>query len=151
MKYSKFRFRICLFLLVCNLVFIWGNSLLPGSVSGAISSWLKDTMFWFLSSGSAGTGHGLLRKLAHFTEFSCLGICFSWLFSMLRRPIGLSALCGIAAAGIDEFIQIFVPDRGPGIADVLLDSCGVVFGVLVLSIVIYLQKKKQNNQEDHGS
>ena len=29
------RMRICTALLLCNLAFIWGNSLLPGELSGA--------------------------------------------------------------------------------------------------------------------
>ena len=41
MKRTKRRMTVCTVLLVCNLVFIWGNSLLPAEVSGQISGTLK--------------------------------------------------------------------------------------------------------------
>ncbi len=41
MKRTKRRMTVCTVLLLCNLVFIWGNSLLPAEVSGQISGTLK--------------------------------------------------------------------------------------------------------------
>ena len=35
------RLRICVTLLILILVFIWGNSLMPGTVSQAISNWVQ--------------------------------------------------------------------------------------------------------------
>ena len=40
-KRTKRRMTLCSVLLLCNLVFIWGNSLLPAEVSGQISGTLK--------------------------------------------------------------------------------------------------------------
>ena len=128
------RIRIAVCLLILILTFIWGNSLMPGEVSGAISNWVKDILANFLPMGPEeedGGGH-LIRKLAHFTEFAALGATLGWLFGMLKkgklRPFG----CGVLAASIDETIQRFVPDRGPSVWDVLLDSCGVLTGILLL-------------------
>lgn len=89
------RMRICITLLIMNLAFIWGNSLLPGEVSGAVSDWVKDALHDLLpSSGSASAGGFLLRKLAHFTEFTALGACLGWLFAMLRRKAAAPLLLG---------------------------------------------------------
>ena len=38
------RLRLCTALLIANLVFIWGNSLLPGEISGAFSDWVKSVL-----------------------------------------------------------------------------------------------------------
>ena len=38
------RLRLCITLLICNLIFIWGNSLLPGEISGAFSDWVKSIL-----------------------------------------------------------------------------------------------------------
>ena len=38
------RLRLCYCLLVLNLAFIWGNSLLPGEVSDAFSDWVKELL-----------------------------------------------------------------------------------------------------------
>ena len=40
MKRTKRRMTLCAVLLLCNLAFIWGNSLLPAEVSGQISGTL---------------------------------------------------------------------------------------------------------------
>ena len=137
------RLRICWVLLVLNLCFIWGNSLLPGEISGAFCDWVKEILASILPGGPSGTpGGGLLRKLAHFSEFAALGMCLSWLFGMLRKHPGLALACGTAAACVDETIQRFVPDRGPSLWDVGIDTCGVIVGMAVLLTGHALMKKK---------
>ena len=37
--------RTLTILIVLNLALIWGNSLMPGEISGAISGWVKDIVF----------------------------------------------------------------------------------------------------------
>lgn len=146
---TKTRMGLCICLLIVNLAFIWGNSLLPGSVSGALSGWLRDLLSGILPGGPSGGGHGLLRKLAHFTEFACLGLSFTWLFGMLRKSHWLAFAGGVLAAGMDEAIQLCVPDRGPSIWDVLLDSAGVAFGVVLLTVIcIRIRKKQAKKLED---
>ena len=146
---TKSRMRLCICLLIVNLAFIWGNSLLPGEMSGAFSGWvhmLIQTIF--PGSGEMEGGHGLLRKLAHFSEFCALGMVLSWLFAMLKEkrwafPLP-SLACGCLAACVDETIQRFVPDRGPSIKDVGIDSAGVLLGIGLLSLgyTMYQKKKK---------
>ena len=129
------RLRLCTALLICNLVFIWGNSLLPGEVSGAFSDWVKAILAK-LFSGDAddSSGGGLLRKVAHFTEFAALGLCLAWLHGMLQKGKLRPFLWGVLAASVDETIQRFVPDRGPSVKDVCIDSAGVLAGIILLWI-----------------
>ena len=129
------RLRLCAALIVCNIAFIWGNSLLPGEVSGALSDWVKEILARFFASDDLGSsGGGLLRKLAHFSEFAMLGMLFSWLFGMLQKGRRWAALCGFLTACMDETIQRFVPDRGPSIFDVGIDTYGVLTGMLLIFI-----------------
>lgn len=151
---TKKRLWICCVAIAVNLAFIWGNSLLPGNVSGAISGWLRNLLAALLPGGSEepDAGHGLLRKLAHFTEFCTLGMLLSWLFAMLRPKTwqrwAFPLLCGVFAACVDETIQCFVPDRGPGIKDVGIDTLGVILGIV---IIIFVQKAKNKSKylEEH--
>ena len=141
------RLRLCVTLLVLNLVFIWGNSLLPGSISGGLSNLLRDLLApLFGGSPGGSTGRGLLRKLAHFTEFMTLGMCLRWLCGMLLRKYPLQLLLAATAAFftacIDETIQLFVPGRGPGILDVGIDTLGAFFGIALLSVIYHLKKTK---------
>lgn len=150
MQKTEKRMRICITLLILNLAFIWGNSLLPGEISSAFSHWVKDLLAKILpiSAESGAAGHGLLRKLAHFTEFCCLGMCLMWLFSMLGKKIWLPLVCGILAACTDELIQCIVPDRGPGIRDVIIDSAGVLLGVCILCVGSHIVRKRKKQMEE---
>lgn len=148
------KLRLWMTLLVVNLVIIWGNSLLPGEVSGAISNGVKNFLAMLLPKGpeNGNQGGGLIRKLAHFTEFTCLGICLSRIFRMTQekkaRWYYLPLLCGAFAAAIDETIQRFVPDRGPSILDVGLDTCGVITGILIITAIYKRKYKKQCMMEE---
>ena len=137
------RMRLCTALLVCNLVFIWGNSLLPGEVSEAFSNWVKDILALIFAQGpEKPSSGGLLRKLAHFTEFTALGMLLCWRFGMQGKRWKGALLCGVCAACIDETIQLFVPGRGPGIRDVCIDSMGVAAGIALLLLGhTYLKKR----------
>lgn len=138
MKRTTGRIRLCMTLLVLNLLFIWGNSLLPGEQSSALSHWVKNLLQSFLPVGnmpSGGEGH--LRKIAHGAEFACLGMCLRWLFGMLQTrklpAMLLALLWGAVVACVDETIQVFIPGRGPGIRDVGIDCLGLILGILILS------------------
>lgn len=131
------------------LCFIWGNSLLPGKDSGELSGFvgmLLQKLLPFLNLQSE-TGMHFLRKAAHFSEFAALGMSFTWLFGMLSGKkawsLSLPLICGATAAAIDETIQLFSPDRGPSIKDVGIDTCGVIAGIAVLSLLHWLFTHKK--------
>ena len=140
------RLRLCNVLIVMLLVFIWGNSLLTGEMSMVFSDWVKQILSAFLSrkASGGGGGSGLLRKIAHFTEFTALGCLLCWRAGMLKKQTYVPFLWGTAAACIDECIQIFTPGRSPMVMDVLLDSCGVLTGLLLLTFGYNMVKKKTN-------
>ena len=144
------RLRLCTTLLVCNLVFIWGNSLLPAEISQAFSDWVKSLLLFWVTGNSSGIGgSGLLRKIAHFAEFTSLGALLAWHFGMRGKKQYLPLVCGVTAACIDETIQMFVPERGPGIRDVLIDTSGVLMGMLLIHLGhTYFKKKHDRHLED---
>lgn len=153
MEQKQKKLRLWLFLLAVNLVIIWGNSLLPGEISAAISGGLKTFLMKLLPArqGGGSGGSGMLRKMAHFAEFTCLGICLSQIFRILKTKTSqrllLPLIWGVVVACVDETIQCFVPDRGPRLFDVGLDSCGVVTGIFIISLMHYFKKKRKNLEE----
>ena len=147
MKRTKKRLALCISLLVLLLAFIWGNSLLPGEESGDLSGLVGKiigALLPFLDLNS-GIGSFILRKFAHFSEFAALGMVLAWLFGMTQSrkwlALSLPLICGVAAAGIDETIQIFSPGRYPSIVDVGIDSAGVLTGILALLLLTALCRK----------
>ena len=139
---------LCACLVALNLVFIWGNSLLPGSVSGDMSSGVLAYIEEILGE-YCHIGEFFLRKLAHFSEFAMLGLLLSWLFLLLRQEgihrFTLPLLCGMIAACVDETIQVFSPQRGPSVIDVWIDTAGVTAGVLILLLGHFLFVKYHSN------
>lgn len=150
------RMMICSSLIILLLIFIWGNSMMPGHISGAFSDWVKKVLtdlFPFLFSGmSESTGGGLLRKLAHFTEFAALGGCFSWFYAMLRNrhaeQLLLAVLSGFLASCVDETIQCFIPGRHGCLTDVGIDTAGVTTGIVLFTIAYLIFKNKQQHLEE---
>ena len=141
------QIRLCAALLALNLCFIWGNSLLPAELSRAFSSWVMELLTGIPAGDplhSGGTGY--LRKLAHFSEFAVLGLLLSWLYRLRKGKSWKPLAWGIAAACIDETIQMFVPGRGPGLMDVGIDACGVLTGMLVLPFGYFLWRRNQKTQ-----
>ena len=140
------RLKLCKTLLVLILAFIWGNSLMPGEVSQAISNWVQNLLMDTRPDSSGNpAGNGILRKIAHFTEFAALGMTLTWLCGMLGKKKGMPFVWGVAAACIDETIQAFVPERAPGLRDVLIDSCGVAVGMVLVYLGHTYGKRKSTN------
>ena len=141
------RLQLCKAFIVLLLAFIWGNSLLPGEISQAFSDWVKKILSFLLSGGSSGSGggSGILRKIAHFTEFAALGALLCWRAGMLNKQKHLPFLWGAAVACIDEGIQLFSPGRAARMTDVLLDSAGVLTGLLLLTVGYNIIKKKNES------
>lgn len=146
---TRNRMALCITLLSVILVFIWGNSLVSAEVSQAFSDWVKSLLSLVLTGdGTSSGGSGLLRKIAHFTEFAALGMCLRWLLGMLQKNAAWGVFWGGLAACIDETIQVFVPNRGPGLKDVGLDILGVCFGTALLTLVYQIYKRQTIIQED---
>ena len=123
------------------LIFIWGQSMLPRSVSNAQSGFLALRLAEWLGRDQSYVIH-VLRKLAHFVEYDALGFMLTWLFGQRKRYLPLCLAVGFAVAFLDETIQIF-SGRGPAIADVWLDLSGVVFGTAVGALLHWLRKRKK--------
>lgn len=137
---TKKRMRLCVALLILNLLFIWGNSMMAGDVSASLSDWVGKLLscIFPIDLTVSSPGYLGLRKFAHLFEFTCLGMILSWLFAMLgKRGVHAASfplLCGLAAACADEMIQVFTPGRGPGLTDVMIDTLGVALGIALILI-----------------
>ena len=144
---ARKRKILCTWLIAVNLLFIWGNSLLPGTESGNLSGGVLALINSFLGLGEEGAAmlHLLIRKGAHFTEFACLGALLCWFFGMTGEKsahlVCMPLLFGLLSACVDETIQVFTPDRGPSLIDVWIDTAGVSAGIIFLLIGYHYVRK----------
>lgn len=136
------------------LVFIFGNSAADGEQSSDFSLLVTE---WINNSLKAmhiplRLPHLLVRKLAHFSEYSLLGILLtatvcSWQKKAWRfGAVWLPTVCGLCIAASDEFLQTFVPERSGNAADVLLDFCGVLWAAMAASAFICKLKKRESSK-----
>lgn len=128
---------------VLIMAFIFLQSALPADLSKEESNLIVQALIEFLHVDPKVLSFAV-RKCAHFTEYLLLGLS---LFATVREydPVRLerneqwqrTALLswGIGAlyALTDEVHQAFVPGRSCEIRDMLIDSCGVAAGVLIMA------------------
>ena len=84
-----------------------------------------------------------IRKAAHFSEFALLGFSLMLHIQQLRKKITVQYPqlwawgVGTVYAISDELHQGFVGGRHPAVTDVLIDSSGVLAGLLFLSGLLW--------------
>ncbi len=92
----------------------------------------------------------VVRKTAHLTEYAVLGFALMLHVAALqekmkiRFPRSTAFLVGSLYAVSDELHQVFVPGRSGEGKDVLLDSAGVLLGLLILSLIRTIRTKRNS-------
>ena len=84
----------------------------------------------------------LIRKLAHFSEYSLN----TSIVVKKRKMILNTWLFATLYAVTDELHQKFVAGRGPSIRDVMIDSMGALFGILVFLFLVNVLKTMKKNK-----
>ena len=135
--------RILSLLIAGNLALIWGNSLMTGVSSEAVSGGLLALLGRFLPVLLTEAGHTLLRKAAHFSEFALLGLLYGTRHRLAAgaTPPHLMGF-GLAVACIDETIQIFTPGRASSLIDVWIDTSGFALGIAIVYLIYTFFKNK---------
>ncbi len=144
-------------LLLALYMLIFGFSAQDGEQSGSLSRMISEkcaALFQSLS-GAHWTEDFLrnlaeyfehpIRKLAHFTEYACMGILLYVLWSQWidrgRKLYPLIVLWVFCSAALDEIHQLFVPGRWGSFTDVLLDTCGGAFGMLLCAGIAGIRRR----------
>ncbi len=148
---------LCLILTVAWMAVIFGFSAQTALESGSLSALIAEPVTKWLAQLAGGMTaeaeaalylqvHIVVRKLAHFTEYAILGgllVLLGWQFRIRRfkRVIPLWML-GTVYAALDEWHQSFTPGRACSVWDVLIDSCGVLCGVVVFNLILHAWRRK---------
>lgn len=152
-------------LLLCLYAIIFSFSNQDAETSGSLSHMISEKCVEFINTLTGGNWTdnfmaGLaeyfehpIRKLAHFAEYACMGVLVyvmwrpwkqrnKWLYLLVTIWVLVSA------AG-DEIHQLFVPGRYGSLADVLLDTCGGMFGTMccVLAEKMISQRNVKREKE----
>ena len=151
------RFSVIVFALTaCMMIFAWGHSCFPANLSSMESNWVVNLFWKFfrLFGAQEAPDEQLIRKLAHYSEYTAIGaLMLSCAYSRDRfRPHRFLAYvlgAGLLTAVIDETIQLFVEGRAGMIADVWIDFGGVVTGTLImLGFYAIVRRRKKKGDKD---
>ncbi|MER2026713.1 MAG: VanZ family protein [Lachnospiraceae bacterium] len=144
-------------IVIAIMAFIFFQSALPADLSSEESGRVVDLivrLFQGVAPIDRETLVFIVRKGAHFTEYMILGgflvpAVKEWMavdttpVPVVRERI-TAWLAGTLYAMTDEIHQSFVPGRSCELRDMGIDSCGVLAGVLVVSLAIRLKERKSS-------
>ena len=156
---EKHSIGLSLVLVVAVMVMIFcfsaqnGNT--SGALSGRITTWIIKLVLPDFDElplpeqealrGSVGL---VIRKAAHFSEYTLLGVSLLLHILQIRKRLAVSVpwlwawAAGAAYAVSDELHQGLVAGRNPSAVDVLIDGSGVLFGIGVLALCLWLRRRK---------
>ncbi|MBS4538843.1 VanZ family protein [Clostridium sp. D2Q-11] len=82
----------------------------------------------------------IIRKVAHMSVYFILSILLILTFKIfiIKHYYLLSWIIATVYAITDEFHQSFIPDRGPSVKDVFIDSFGALIGLAIYIFIIRL-------------
>lgn len=140
---------------IVYVLLIYGHSLKSGDSSSVESSYVLMQLrefFAFIGMDSQWLTEHLVRKAAHFSEYTLLGIllmgCFnSYKFNLWKRCFFHFTLAYFIPF-TDETIQLFIQGRSSQVSDVWLDISGVLFGSLFAALWLRLIKQMETNLND---
>jgi len=146
-KNNKFRVYIAWFLVISWMAVIFYMSSQPAVASDGMSKGVTKLIIQIVSviypldievvstQLWVDRFNHTVRKLGHVTEYLILGIFVANAYKKSGvngcKLMMYSLILCFAYAVSDEFHQYFVPGRGPGWSDVMLDSFGAALGIII--------------------
>ncbi len=143
------RLRIFLiFLTIACIAFIWINSSMNGDESSALSNGVLGVINSMLMSFGIkrGLSEFLIRKTAHFTEYTLLAVLLTIDFKLfnidMKRQGFIVLFIGLLVAVVDETIQLIPVGRISSLIDVWIDFGGVCTGFIIVLIIWRILSKR---------
>lgn len=95
----------------------------------------------------------VIRKMAHFVLYTLGGILvYNMCLQLGVKKTKKKSFCiGMFYAITDEIHQLFVEGRSGEIRDVIIDSTGVVLGIIILSFIIYIVEEMKSGTKKKES
>lgn len=157
-RLCRYFWHVCAIIL---MIVIFAFSSHSGTQSSEVSSGITSLLFAehnrdyisFLSAGGISPNASaelFLRKFAHFTEYAFLGFCVANAVCRHTDDTESMTLFSLLIPFIysvsDEIHQYFVPQRSCSIADIMIDTSGIIAGfftaMLLRKTKVLLKYKK---------
>lgn len=135
-------------------ILIESTNLFSGGHTGHILRPAWERVFGAMSDARWDVIHFRIRKTGHFTGYGLTGAMFmrawklqwsGWFVSaktMVWRSGSMALACTAVVASYDEVHQSYLPSRTGQASDVLLDCCGALTAILIVSGVTLLRRRQ---------
>ena len=148
MSYSRKAQKLLLAASLLWAAFVFGQSLLPGPVSSSESGFIARLLQRLpgISGWDLELAEHVVRKTAHFTEYAILGVLYLLTArsrGSLRGRLTLPLFWGLLTPVADESLQLLVEGRSGQLTDVLLDFSGVLAGMGVCLLILWMRGKSK--------
>lgn len=162
-KMKKNILRIILILLLLGTFYIiFGFSSQDGEKSGSLSRRITEKIATLIpriqekseieKENIMNMMESIIRKMAHFSIYTVVGLLVMALLSTYnikeKNRLIISLTTGIIYASSDEIHQSFVPGRTPMITDIMIDTMGVILGILLIILGKKIIKKYRKNKQN---
>ena len=144
---------VFLILIIINSLIIFGFSSQNGEESGSLSKTVITKIADILNVKEESRarfidlGEKVIRKLAHFSIYTSLGIwsfLFIYTFNLkIKYQVAITTIWGFLYTSTDEFHQMFVGGRSPQILDILIDSLGSLTGIFLIFYLKRIRERKK--------
>jgi hypothetical protein len=136
---------LTILIMVAIFMFSSQNAEQSSEVSSTLLKWIAEKILGNPEVASSGWGTFVIRKMAHFSIYLCLGASTALTVREWKtkgRPFLWAWLIAVVYAATDEFHQYFVPGRSCEFRDVCIDGLGALIGVCIVWLVIARPWKK---------
>lgn len=164
-------------MLILTCIMIFDFSKQNGGTSGSLSRDIMKFIAEIFTKDEQkivkiiSKGEPILRKIAHFTVYTSLGVwamCMMQTYfrkskkmynnntnnmndydmeaydKIMKKRMLISIIIGFLYAISDEIHQSFIPNRSARAIDVFLDTLGATNGVLIIAIIVFIYKHYKN-------
>lgn len=156
MRRKKYVTAVGIILLIAVYIMIFQFSADNAEKSSAISVRVTKAVinFYYKLTGQTGGGipipgavdamEGVIRKIAHFTEYMLVGFLSYGILQMWivkkRVSIVIVIIQLILSGAVDEIHQYFVPGRYASVKDVFIDTAGGIAGIMFILLMKGIKK-----------
>ena len=145
---------VCLLVFLYMMIFLLSSDVAEDSSmkSSAVTELLLKIWSFFQKSDGTPTTEivvdlfplaleKIVRKLAHFFEYLCVGLLSYSLVLMWWKG---KVWSGRLSASLDEIHQYFVPGRYAAVKDVFIDCAGGITGMVIIGMAFTLRRHKKS-------
>ena len=134
---------ISIILVIIWMIFIFIMSSFDATESNNQSNYIVNILINIFNINNLDILSYIVRKLAHLTEYTILGILISNMVKQINFKTYTGLIISVSYAISDEIHQLFIPGRSCQITDICIDTIGICIGFIIYKYILKFIKRKK--------